>query len=105
MNPEQLLNSVEECIKERPKLDAKLWVIVWHENRLKCIPDKAKMSDMVIFAMLHVDDLTQGLTIKSWSNIAKKITEFFENKTHTPLPKSVTELKVIKNVKKPTKNH
>lgn len=78
MNPEQLLNAVETCIKERTKLDAKLWVICWHENQLKCLPARGVKNDGNIFGRFSVEDLNAGLSLDQWSSVAKKIAEFFE---------------------------
>jgi hypothetical protein len=81
MNPEQMLNAVMECIKERTQLDAKRWVICWHKNRLKCLPANTVKNDGNIFGCFHVDDLNKGLTLEQWSDVAKKIANFFEKKT------------------------
>jgi hypothetical protein len=80
MNPEQLLTAVEECIKERPDLDAKLWTICWHENRLKCLPSRAVKNNGNVFGTFNVDDLNKGLTLDQWGQVAKKIALFFERK-------------------------
>jgi len=78
MNPEQLLTAVEECIRERPRNDAKLWTICWHENKLKCLPSRAVKNDGNCFGTFGVDDLKKGLTLDQWASVAKKITLFFE---------------------------
>lgn len=80
MNPEQLLNAVETCIKERPNLDANLWVICWNEGKLKCLPSRGVKNDGNIFGRLTVDDLAKGLTLEQWERISKKIATFFEGK-------------------------
>lgn len=80
MNPEQLLNAVETCIAERTPLDCKLWVICWHENRLKCLPSRAVKNDGNCFGTFSSEDLKKGLTVEQWRSVAKNITNFFEQK-------------------------
>jgi len=90
MNPEQILNSVEICIAERPKLDAKIWVVCWHEERLKCLPVQTVKNDGNIFGRFTIDDLEKGLTFEMWSEIAKKIVLFFERGKKCQIPKEPT---------------
>lgn len=80
MNPEQLLISVEECIKERPDLPCKSWLICWHEGKLKCLPVGTIKDDGNIFGYFNTDDLTNGLSLDQWGQVAKKIALFFERK-------------------------
>lgn len=80
MGPEQLLLAVEECIKERPDLSARHWVICWHEGRLKCLPVGTIKDDGNIFGNFTTDDLNQGFTLDQWGQVAKKIILFFERK-------------------------
>lgn len=80
MNPVQMLDAVETCIKERPALSARHWLICWHEGRLKCLPVGTIKDDGNVFGTFNVDDLNQGLTLDQWSQISRKITLFFERK-------------------------
>lgn len=80
MNPEQLLNAVEVCISERTRLDCKAYVICWHENKLKCLPSRAVKNDGNIFGTITADECIRGLTAQKWSEIAKNIASFFEQK-------------------------
>jgi hypothetical protein len=98
MNPEQLLNAVEVCIKERTPLDCKSYRICWHEGRLKCLPARAIKDDGNCFGTFSEEDIKKGLSIEQWGKVAKKITEFFEVHKHTALPESVTKLGVVKHV-------
>lgn len=79
-----MLNAVETCIAERTPLDCKLWVICWHENRLKCLPSRAVKNDGNIFGKFSADDLKRGLTNDQWDNVLYKIAYFFERKTNAP---------------------
>lgn len=80
MNPEQLLNAVEECIKERPDLDTKLWAVCWHEDRLKCLPSRVVKRNGNVFGVFNTMELNKGLSLEQWSYVARRITEFFERK-------------------------
>ena len=81
-----MLVAVEECIKERTPLDCKLWVICWHEERLKCLPHRSTKDDGNIFGRFNVSDLERGLTLEQWSSVAKKMICFFRIK----IPKDET---------------
>lgn len=80
MNPEQILNSVETVIKERPVSAASRFVICWFDSKLQCLPSGFIKDDGNIFGNFSYDELTNGLTPDQWSKLSHKIAVFFELK-------------------------
>lgn len=81
MNAEQLLNQVEEAIKNRPTSVAKKYWLIYRQGKIMCLPVAPPGPDAVILETLHSKDLEEGLTLEGWSKIASKLSKIEKEKT------------------------
>lgn len=81
MNAEQLLNKIEEAIKNRPVSPAKKYWLIYRQGKIMCLPVAPPGPDAVILETLHSIDLEEGLTLKGWSKISSRLAKIEKEKT------------------------
>jgi len=69
MNPEQILNMVEDVILHRKSSPTDKWNLIWIEHTVQCVPCNETTREMIILKTLNYTEVTYGLTPSGWRRL------------------------------------
>jgi len=80
MNPEQLLNQVEQAMSVPPTSISGKWLLTIISGKIVLVNAEFTPHPIIIFATITDEQLACGLTQKEWNQLKTKLTNYFSQK-------------------------
>lgn len=78
MNTEPILEEVATAIKHRCISTTERWHVVYYHTRICCVPSHENVPPEIILCELTEKDVQQGLDIKIWTELSRRIVEIYK---------------------------